>query len=142
MFVLYEATIQSCCHYAERSLETQVGVIKYHFLLFFCLFPTKFLFGMKNQNSLNKINCCLPVIKTENLQSMWKSYQEVPLYKEKEELILCEEEFVNKNGIHQSMETNIKKLCMHQKMQKRVVQYLFKSLASTMNSQQMYLAFS
>lgn len=68
---------------------------------------------MKNQNSLNKINCCLPVIKTENLQSMWKSYQEVPLYKEKEELILCEEEFVNKNGIHQSMETNIKKLCMH-----------------------------
>lgn len=34
----------------------------------------------------------------------------VHLYKQKEERVLCEKKLVNKPEIHQSMETNIKKM--------------------------------
>lgn len=97
----------------EIPLESQVGVIKYCFLNFFLFVSNKGFIWCEGSKFFEQNELLPSCPQNREPPSMWKSYQEVPLCKEKEEWILCEEIFVNKNGIHQSMETNITKLCMH-----------------------------
>lgn len=90
-FVWSHYTVLFSLH-REIPLESQVGVIKYCFLNFFCLFPTKVLFGVTNQNSLNKLNCCLPVLKTENLHQCGNPTKRFPCAKKRKN-----DSFVRKN---------------------------------------------